>query len=176
MNYYLLSATGKDHPGFVSELTKVLFEQRCNLEDSSMMRLGSEFGIFLIFTSKKILTEMSFQSLRKEPDLSLTFKKISARLARFTPSKKESYIIRIHGQDQPGIVYHVTKSLAAHGFNITDLSTHRTVKGRLPGYIVLIEGELSNKTRLNSFEKDLRKIAGRLKTRVSIDSIPAQSF
>lgn len=174
--YYLLSVSGQDHAGFVSSVTKILFDLRCNLEDSSMMRLGSEFAMFIIFTSARELTGQHFQSLGETADLSISLKKLSARLARFTPSKKESYIVRVHGQDQPGIVYHVTQCLAKHSFNITDLSTHRTLQGKVAGFIVLLEGELLKKSYLGPLRDDLRRLETRLKTHISIDPVSAQSI
>jgi glycine cleavage system regulatory protein len=64
-NYYLLWALGPDHPGLVSSVTKLLYEYDGNLEDSSMMRLGSEFGIFLIFSSSKKLSDSFSTDLKK---------------------------------------------------------------------------------------------------------------
>jgi len=174
--HFLLFAAGQDHPGFVSSVAKTLFDGRCNLEDSSMMRLGAEFGMFVIFTSNRAITTKSFDHLKKNSGISIYLREISARQARFTPAKRETYIVRAHGQDQPGIVYHLTQCLAKHGFNITDLSTHRTVQGRAPGYIVLLEGELLQKNRLKSLQKDLQLLAHRLETRINIDSVSAQSL
>ncbi len=141
-----------------------------------MMRLGSEFAMFIIFTSGRELTVKNFDSLKKTADLSVALKKLSAKLARFTPAKKESYIVRVHGHDQPGIVHHLTQCLAKHSFNITDLSTHRTIQGREAGYIVLLEGELLKSSYLTPLRNDLRKLETRLKTHISIDPVSAQSI
>ncbi len=46
-HYAFLWAIGPDRFGIVSALTRLLYKHHCNLEDSSMMRLGSEFGVFV---------------------------------------------------------------------------------------------------------------------------------
>lgn len=176
MNHYLLWASGNDRPGFVASIVKTLFELDCNLEDSSMMRLGSEFAAFLIFTAQREITEETFFVHKKNFDLKLGLKKISKKQAEFTPIRNQSYIVRVFGQDQTGIVYHITQCLAKHAFNITDLSTHRTTGGKTPGYILLLEGELLKKKNLTALKNDLKKISTKLKTRISIDPLVSHSF
>ena len=153
MNYhYVLWAFGKDRPGIVASVTEILFKNNCNLEDSSMMRLGSEFAILLIFTSKyKISQERRgklFSPIEKRLALTLGIKPISSFLAKFQPFKGKPYIVSVYGYDRPGIVFQVTSLLSKLRFNITDLATHRTTWGDKPGYILFIEGELPGKIKI----------------------------
>jgi glycine cleavage system transcriptional repressor len=50
MKRYLLTAAGRDRPGLVAAVSKILFEEGCNLEDSAMTRLQGEFAILLILS------------------------------------------------------------------------------------------------------------------------------
>lgn len=170
-NYYLLSAVGPDRAGIVAALTEVLFRHRCNLEDSAMMRLGSEFGVLLIFTSPVSLRESNFSTVGKKYRLSIQLKKISSKLAAARVSQKNAVRVVLHGADHPGIVYHVTQTLARRRFNITDLATHRT-KGRgKAGYVLFIEGNLPNERALAQTKKDLLSTAQRLRVTVRIDPV-----
>jgi glycine cleavage system transcriptional repressor len=173
---FLLWATGQDRPGFVASITGHLFKLGCNLEDSSMMRLGSEFAMFVIFSSRKPIREVDFKSIKTLPDLNIGLKSLSHRLARFTPPKRDGFIVRVYGPDHTGIVYHVTRCLSKHRFNITDLSTHRTTGGKTPGYILLIEGELLHKKAISPLKKALRILEGKLKTKISFEPLTLQSF
>jgi len=179
-NHYLLWATGEDRPGIVAALTGVLFNNGCNLEDSSMMRLGSEFGVLLIFQSKQILptdrTKRIFSPLEKKWGLSIGLKKISRRQAQSSSSVQNLFIIRVHGPDKPGIVHRVTQSLSKFKFNITDLSTHRTTGGKKAGYILFIEGELSKKYSLHPLKRSLSKLQKTLRTTISLQPISPSSF
>ena len=176
MNHYLLWASGNDHPGFVASIAKVLYTLECNLEDSSMMRLGSEFALFLIFTTSRKISEADFPSTDKKFDLKLGIKKISTKQARFKLVKATSYIVRVHGKDRRGIVFSVTDCLAKHAFNISDLSTHRTTKGKSPGYILLIEGELLNNKHFLKLKKDLKNLSNKLRTHISIEPLSHSSL
>ena len=50
-NRYIMTAFGKDRPGIVADVTSVLYETGCNLEDSTMSMLSDEFTINLLFSS-----------------------------------------------------------------------------------------------------------------------------
>jgi glycine cleavage system transcriptional repressor len=174
-HYYLLWASGEDQRGIVATLTKILFDHRCNLEDSAMMRLGSEFAVFLIFTSARALPSSSgshiFSRVEKKFRLSVGLKKISPRLARFSPADNP-FMVSVHGPDRPGIVYRVAETLAASRFNITDLSTHRT-GGRRPGFILFIEGELKKGGNLPALRRRLNALARSLHTKISVTPLSA---
>ncbi|MCG3205162.1 MAG: hypothetical protein KCHDKBKB_01881 [Elusimicrobia bacterium] len=171
MNYYLLSASGQDHPGFVAQITKILFDLNCNLEDSSMMRLGSEFAMFLIFTSRKNLAEKKFIFKKNSFGMKLGIRKITKQQAQFQPAKKDSYIIRVHGKDQPGLVFHITDFLAKKKFNITDLRSHRSGLGQSHGYILFIEGETLEKNWLPSIKLGLKKLGTKLRVKIGFEPL-----
>jgi glycine cleavage system transcriptional repressor len=176
--HYLLWSSGEDRPGIVAALTKVLLSLGANLEDSSMMRLGSEFAIFLIFSSKsRILPgrlDSMLGSLRNKRGLAIGVKEISSRQASFRPAARRSFIVSVHGQDRPGIVHRVTDALSRRKFNITDLSTHRTTGGRSPGYILFIEGDLPSSVALPVLRRDLQRLQARLKTKIDIRPVDAE--
>src|SRR5215813_1215224 len=50
--WFALSAIGRDRPGIVADLAELIFESDCNLEDSSMTILGSEFAVLLLLTGE----------------------------------------------------------------------------------------------------------------------------
>ena len=51
-NRYIMTAFGQDRPGIVADVTKLLFENGCNLEETSMTLLADEFTLILLFTSQ----------------------------------------------------------------------------------------------------------------------------
>ena len=50
-SWYALSAIGRDRPGIVADLAELIYECDCNLDDSSMTILGSEFAVLLLLSS-----------------------------------------------------------------------------------------------------------------------------
>lgn len=177
-HYYLLWAAGLDRPGIVASVAERLLQYRCNLEDSAMMRLGSEFSMFLILTAPHVFTSQTAQELlnplRKKFSLTIDLKKISAHEARFKPVASSLWLVTVHGPDRAGIVARVTRSLANHKFNITDLSTHRTTTGKKAGYILFIEGELPAR-QASRLEKALKALEKKMETHISLRPVSTQT-
>lgn len=177
--HFLLWASGPDKPGIVAAVTKILFDHGMNLEDSSMMRLGSEFGIFLIFASNgrgsSASLAASMRQLAVRKGLSIGIKKISRAEASAPRSVRSAYLVSVHGPDRPGIVYRVTATLARRKFNITDLSTHRTTSGARAGYILFIEGEITDAS-VSSLHRDLIRIQRTLKTKIDLRPVSTSAL
>ncbi|RMH00674.1 MAG: amino acid-binding protein [Aquificota bacterium] len=139
MKFFILSIFGKDKPGIVASLSRVLFELGLNLEDSSMTRLKGEFTIMLTLSSDD-------ESLGAE-DILKALKPVEKELGLFVVCKElkdlecqpveNLYRIVVFGKDKKGIVYSVSSLLASLGINISDLRTEK--RGDL--YVMVIEGE-----------------------------------
>ena len=64
--WFALSAIGRDRPGIVADLAQLIYDCDCNLEDSSMTILGSEFAVLLLLTGEApdIAAALTAQSRR----------------------------------------------------------------------------------------------------------------
>lgn len=58
---FLLTAFSKDRPGIVADISQVIYENECNLEDSAMTNLAGEFAILLLFSSLSGENEVALQ-------------------------------------------------------------------------------------------------------------------
>ncbi|MCS7262285.1 MAG: ACT domain-containing protein [Aquificaceae bacterium] len=138
MKFFMLSLFGKDRPGIVARVSKVLYEMGLNLEESSMTRLRDEFTIMLIVSScRDISSEELLANLREvsqELGLFLMCKEVEEREC---PRMGALYRLVVFGSDKPGIVYAVSSKLASLGFNISDLRTEKA--GGL--YVMVLQAE-----------------------------------
>lgn len=141
-----------------------------------MMRLGSEFAIFLIFTSPVDISTDDFSSISKQFRLNIHLKNLSPEEARFIPQRRYAQMVIVHGPDKKGIVYETTRCLANHSFNITDLYTHRTIGGGRPGYILFIEGELLKKNLEKKLKQSLLKLQRKMGTKIQLNSVTQMSL
>lgn len=122
---YIMTAFGKDRPGIVADVTQVLYENGCNLEDSTMTLLAGEFTLILLFTTgpqqdigDQLLKEC--RRLEHEKGVSAFLRPVSASPA----APKAPYTARtlhVEGLDKAGIVYRVSRFLADNSLNIVDL-------------------------------------------------------
>lgn len=174
---WILTALGKDQPGIVARLTKILYEQGCNLEDSAMTRLAGEFAIMLIFSADSSVSqrwlEQACKPLSRNHRLSVHLKALT-RAETTRVSRGKPYLLSVYGADRPGIVYRVSALLAGLQVNITDVATHRTTgkAGRRATslYLMLLEIELPPRLRAAHLEQRLRALARQLGVDVTLHS------
>jgi glycine cleavage system transcriptional repressor len=125
--WFALSAIGLDRPGIVADLAELIYECDCNLEDSSMTILGSEFAVLLLLSGEAPDVERRLgaacKRLEWEKRLTVFFRPLeddpSGRAGR-QGSRMECVV---SGVDKAGIVARVARTLADHGVNVTALQT-----------------------------------------------------
>ena len=168
----ILTAVGRDQPGIVAGVTKVLFETGCNIEDSSMTQLGGEFAMMLLVTLGKEVTAEEIQSalrpLEEESGLLFSLRPLSREAQAGSRDRKADFVISVYGADHPGIVYGVANLLAQRGVNIADLSTHVIGEKDATVYCMLLEVELGQGADSKALEKDLRAKAQSLSVDITI--------
>lgn len=125
MKKFIISVLGRDRPGIIAAVTRVLFEQDFNIEDVSQTILQGEFsGIFIASgpdhcdppTLCKVLA-----SATKALNMHFHVRLMQAVSIPWTCSSCESFIITTRGPDRKGLVAEITAVLAAHNVNVTQL-------------------------------------------------------
>ncbi len=126
---FIMTAFGEDRPGIVAEVTQVIYEHDCNLENASMTRLSNEFAMIFLFSGRGSHLEEQLsracRRLEREQRISAFFRPIDAH-AGIAPKTSTFHALRIEGIDHAGIVFHVSTYLAKHQVNIDDLSSRLT--------------------------------------------------
>jgi glycine cleavage system transcriptional repressor len=122
----LLTAFGADRVGIVDDLTSLILEARCNVEESRMSVLGGEFAVILLFSGdqpevRRLLRELPGKtgSLGLQVSLKVTAPPQADPVAK-------PYLLATTSLDTPGIVHAVTSLLRKHRVNILDLETDTT--------------------------------------------------
>jgi glycine cleavage system transcriptional repressor len=122
--WFAMSAIGGDRSGIVADLAELIFECDCNLEDSSMTILGSEFAVLLLLTGEgpDVAQRLSAACKRLEWEKRLT---VFVRELDHgpTPGPRRGVPLEcvVTGVDKAGIVARVARTLADLGVNVTDL-------------------------------------------------------
>jgi len=122
---YIMTAFGKDRPGIVADVTRVLYENGCNLEDSTMTLLADEFTLILLFTTGSQTQiddqlEKECRRLEREKGVSAFLRPVSGAPAAARRAYTE-HTLHVEGLDKAGIVYKVSHFLADNNLNIVDL-------------------------------------------------------
>ena len=123
---FIMTAFGTDRPGIVADVTEVLFETGCNLEDTTMTRLADEFTLILLFTGQgddlEQTLHMACRRLEREKNIS-AFLRVLPEAAPRIPPTGSLRKVRVEGLDQAGIVYKISRYLANQQVNIESLTS-----------------------------------------------------
>jgi len=172
---YIMTAFGKDRPGIVADVTHLLYENNCNLEDTSMSMLADEFTINLLFSSNN--DDIVSTLLEKCRDLEQQ-KNISAFIRplkeRRLPSQGNFSTCTLHveGMDQAGIVFKISQFLSANSLNIVDLKSTMKVtpESGTALYLMDIHIQVPKSTSTKAFEEGLNIVAEELNVEITITS------
>ena len=121
--YLVISALGEDRPGIVSQLSKVLLDSGCNIEDSRMTVLGGEFAVMLLVEGKwntLAKVENSLPELGRALDMTIISKRTGPRTVG---GNLLPYAVDVISMDHPGIVNNLAGFFSDRGINIEDMAT-----------------------------------------------------
>lgn len=157
MHQLSMAAIGRDRPGIVAAVTKVLFEQGCNLADCSMTVLSGQFAMLLLLDAADALTleelDRALDPVREELGLSILVTEGEAATAK---PPERPYVISLFGADHPGIIYRVAARLASMQVNVTDLMSRVVGNGI---YTVVLDVDLPEGRDAQALSEDLSEIA-----------------
>jgi glycine cleavage system transcriptional repressor len=124
MKKIVVSVLGYDRPGIVASVSKILFENRCNIEDVSQTTLQTEFaGVFIASIpddtrEEDLLTRL--EGSLAPMGLSVLAKPMQPA-GEWVPAESEPFVLTTFGPDRLGLVAGITEVLARFGVNITNL-------------------------------------------------------
>jgi len=177
--WFALSAIGRDRPGIVADLAELIYECDCNLEDSSMTILGSEFAVLLLLSGDAPDTELRLGSACKrvewEKHLTVFFRPLEEEPASYGAGHRTStYELEAVGVDQAGIVARITRVLADHRINITRLRTRSRPEPETgtPFYTMRIAMDVPEDIDEGILRERLETVAGALHIEVTLRREP----
>jgi len=147
VDWGLISIFGQDRPGIVANVSRVLYQNSCNIEDLSQTAIKGQFAMILIANSPEgnslAHLEADFAQLSRDLDLEIHLRKIKEEeMAPYASGEIEPFVITVLGEDRPGIVYGIAEVLAERGINITKMDGKRALVGEKMEYIQLFEVDI----------------------------------
>lgn len=169
MGHFSVSVVGKDRPGIVAEVSRILYGLGCNIEDSTCTILSGQFAMILVVCHPKMskVSELapSFERVREDMRLMVTIHALKdeevVHEKRFTG---HPHIISVYGADRPGIVFSVTKELADRKVNITDMNTQVVGSKERPVYVMVLEADIPDAVDM----KELETVFVRIKKEIGV--------
>ena len=170
---FIMTAFGKDRPGIAADVTEILFENGCNLEDTSMTLLAGEFTLILLFTadSADVAEPVSRACRRLEQE-----KGIFAFLRPLEPREAApangffTRSLHVEGLDHSGIVFKVSRCLADNRINIVDLKSKvkASPESGTAMYVMDIRVQIPDGTDMVDVETRLSEVADDLNVDITL--------
>ena len=172
---YIMTAFGKDRPGIVADVTRVLYENGCNLDDTTMSMLSDEFTINLLFSTNNDKIEATLLEECRNLELKKNISAFIRPLKERRPASQEGFFsctLHVEGMDQAGIVYKISQFLSDNALNIVDLkSTAKTTpESGTDLYLMDIHIQIPEATSMATVEEGLDIVAEELNVEITISA------
>jgi glycine cleavage system transcriptional repressor len=163
VRHFALSAIGRDRPGIVAEVSRVLLDHRANVEDSQMTILRGHFAMMLVVAAPEGVDRDRLAGDLDRAGESLGLEALSLRdvgdLTDAGPTP--SHMVTVYGVDHPGIVHAAASVLAERGVDITDLNTRLLEEGGDSLYVLMMEVALPAGLDAGELEAELARVGER---------------
>lgn len=176
MPNFSISVVGRDRPGIVAGISKVLFDLGCNIEDSTSTILSGQFAMILVVGHPEredaAGIDAAFAGIREKMGLTVSVHALRGEdIVHEKRFRGTPYIISVYGADRPGIVYRVTKELADRSVNVTDLNTQVVGSKDRPVYVMVLEADIPDDFDMKGLEDVLERLKKELQVSISIRPI-----
>jgi len=121
-NHLVISALGQDRPGIINDIAKVCVDYQCNIVDSRMTVLGTEFAIIMMISGSwdsVAKLENALPGITKSMGLTSIIKQTQYR----QHAESIAYTVNVVSLDHPGIVHDIAGFFSEQKINIIDLET-----------------------------------------------------
>ena len=170
---FIMTAFGKDRVGIVADVTRLLYDSDCNLEDTTMSMLADEFTLTLLFSCNQPQLEEQLarecRRLELEKGISAFVRPLDSPRSRSTKGYK-TCSLHIEGLDQAGIVYKTSQFLADRRLNIIQLDSTAQASPQSGAaiYSMNIHIQVPEDIPLDQIEEELTQLADELHVDVSM--------
>ncbi len=171
--YFIMTAFGQDRTGIVADVTRLLYENGCNLEDTTMNLLADAFTLNLLFscTQDNIEEHLSRECRRLELEKGISaFIRSLPAPQKNSPKKVKACTLHIEGLDHSGIVYKTSNFLAEKKLNIVHLNSTSQASPESGAmlYSMDIHIQIPEGTSLDRLEDDLNTLADDLQVDIKL--------
>jgi glycine cleavage system transcriptional repressor len=178
MRHLALSAIGKDRPGIVAAVTRVLLDHGLNIEDSQATILRGQFTMVLVVAVPDELDREALaadlEAVRSELALEALALQDVEEMEEAPP--RPSHMVTVYGVDHPGIVHRATSALAERGVDITDLNTRLVGAAEQPLYALMMEVALPEEAEADDLRTALEEVGRREGVEVTLHELEQEAL
>ena len=168
MKHLIVKGIGPDKPGIVSQISGMVTSNNGNIEESRMIRLGSEFAIIMMIS----ISENSQGKLSDQLDGIEGIKFYLTETKKLPNHDMPTHRISLSGGDNEGIVHYISDKLTEKNINILEIITDTKNAPVTGSVIFLMEVKISlDENQVKQLSDDLNEIQARLGLDITLDEI-----
>jgi len=157
-----VSVIGRDRPGIIANVSRVLYHNRCSIEELSQTAIRGQFAMILIASIGEGVPvrnlRRDFAELAKDLDLDIHLRQLQSEdMVPFEAGETEPFIIIVRGEDRPGLVYGIAEVLAERGINITNLAARVALVSQKSEYMQVFEVDIPKELDHGLIQEKLRQ-------------------
>ncbi|MFO7728031.1 MAG: ACT domain-containing protein [Desulfonatronovibrio sp.] len=164
MSKYVLSILGCDRPGIVAQVSKILTEHKCNIEDLTQTVLQTEFAAIFIITAAHphSLEELvgALKSKLQPQGLNVLIKEMNAGCPLI--QNPEPFVAVAIGPDQPGQIAGLSEVMRDFGCNITAIKAINRSHLYPDKIVIIIEMDVPLSATVPDLRQSLENISSLL--------------
>tara|TARA_B100001250_G_scaffold61854_2_gene48354 strand:- start:1 stop:513 length:513 start_codon:yes stop_codon:yes gene_type:complete len=162
----IISASGPDRKGIVSEISSIINQFNGNIETSRMIRLEEQFSILILIEIENINTKNLKNKIESIENLKVDINTTSSLNKEY----KNKFHLYINGADNEGIVYSFSNYFSKLNINIEEVSTSikNAPVSATPLFMMDLIITTSEEINENKIIKDLNKISEKLGVEVNL--------
>ncbi len=157
-----VSVIGRDRPGIIANVSAVLYQNRCSIEELSQTAIRGQFAMILIASVAEGVSvrelKNDFAELAQDLDLDINLRQLRPEdRIPFKAGETEPFIIIVRGEDRPGLVYGIAEILAERGINITNLAARVALLSQKSEYMQVFEVDIPKELDYSLIQEKLRQ-------------------
>jgi len=165
----VMTIIGRDHPGLVEAVSRLVADHGGNWLESRMTRLGGEFAGILRITVPSETQQALVKALEGLHKADLT---VLVRANEDVPDITSGRLVsmEIVGHDRPGIVHEISAALAHQGVNVEELETE-CASAPMSGEMLfraVARLRLPESCLVSDLRRELEEIAGEMMVDISL--------
>ncbi len=172
MNKFIISVLGRDCPGIIAAVTRVLFEHDFTIEDVSQTMLQNQFtGIFITSGPQHVSHSQLLKALQENTAaFNLHFHVRDLETGDVSPvtGACEPFVVTTRGPDRKGLVAGITAVFAAYRVNVIQLRAAFRGGDEPGNNIMIYEVDIPLETDQKEFRQALRAKGDELNLKISI--------
>ncbi len=168
----VITVIGKDRPGLVESVARVVAEHGGNWRESRMCRLGGEFAGLLRVDLAKTNQAALEAALRDLKHHGLTVQVQVDRGAAAAPPLRLARL-ELVGQDRPGIVQQISAAFAVHGVNVEEFRSE-CISAPMSGEMLFLANltlRIPATCALADLRREVEKLANDLMVEVEFEAL-----